>query len=147
MSSKRKLTLLLLGVLLGVLVGLCLAVLVAWGWFVALAPIGPVEFGKQVQASMNPETLRDWAIRHLESKQIRPGNQIPGTELPPALVALGTKGGGIGPFGDHRSDHVRVYWGYSFGHGYGILIGRTNLMMPTNRTCIKWVPGIYFIDP
>lgn len=100
---------------------------------------------------MNPETLRDWALRQLESKQTRPGNQIPGTDLPPALVALGANGGGIGPFGDigptGGRDYVRVYWGYSFGNGYGILIGRTNLMMPTNRTCIKWVPGIYFIDP
>ncbi len=42
---------------------------------------------------------------------------------------------------------MRVFWLFSFGNGYGILIGSTNLNLPTNRFCLRWVPGIYFIDP
>jgi len=57
----------------------------------------------------------------------------------------------MGPFGVIDSikghDCIKVMWVYSFGNGYGIAIGSTNLSMPTNKTCIQWVPGIYFIDP
>lgn len=76
---------------------------------------------------------------------------VPVSQLPPELTALGARGGGIGPQtnvgGSDDQRYVRIFWGFSFGNGYGVLIGRTNLTLPTNRFCLRWVPGIYFIDP
>lgn len=113
--------------------------------------MGPAEFGNSVRSALNPESLREWAIRQLESAGNGQNRPVPISQLPPELTTLGARGGGIGPQanigGSADQPHVRVFWLFSFGNGYGILIGRTNLHLPTNRFCLRWVPGIYFIDP
>lgn len=121
----------------------------SFSWFAG--PTGPAEFGASVRSVINPESLRQWAIPQLESVAVGQNRPVPISQLPPELTALGARGGGIGPLADVGGTdvqrHVRVFWGFSFGNGYEILIGRTNLNLPTNRFCLRWVPGIYFIDP
>lgn len=113
--------------------------------------MGPAQFGDSVKSALNPESLRQWAIAQLESAASGPIRPMPISQLPPELITLGARGCGIGPQanigGSDDQRHVRVFWGFSFGNGYGILIGRTNLNLPTNRFCLRWAPGIYFIDP
>lgn len=120
-----------------------------FSWFAG--PMGPAEFGDSAKSALNPESLRQWAIAQLESAESGPNLPVPLSQLPPELTSLGARGGGFGPQanfgGSDDQRHVRVFWGFSFGNGYGILIGRTNLNLGTNRFCLRWVPGIYFIDP
>jgi hypothetical protein len=118
-------------------------------WFAG--PMRPAEFGTLVKSAIDPESLRAWASSQLESVVVGQNPIVPVSQLPPELITLGARGCGIGPQanigGSDDQRHVRVFWGFSFGNGYGILIGRTNLNLPTNRFCLRWVPGIYFIDP
>lgn len=92
--------------------------------------MGPSEFGDLVKSELNPELFRQWAVRQLESAGNGQNRPVPVSQLPPELAALGARGGGIGPQsnvgGSDDQRHMRVFWGFSFGNGYGILIGCTN---------------------
>ncbi|HTH50108.1 MAG TPA: hypothetical protein VMB21_21525, partial [Candidatus Limnocylindria bacterium] len=63
------------------------------------------------------------------------------------------RGYGFGPQTDRTAApngqgyYVRLWWGYSFGHGYAVIIGPTNLTILPQRDVVPWVPGIYFTDP
>lgn len=130
------------------------ALLLGWSllksFLKSLRPMGPREFAALVQASANPEELRSWA---LGSSTQNPDGEPPLATMPKSLRAAGAKGGGIGPMiyritkTNGEPAYVRVFWGYSFGNGYEVDIGPTNLAFRSEGRLIPWVPGICFSDP
>lgn len=78
--------------------------------------MGPAEFGNSVRSALNPESLREWAIRQLESAGNGQNRPVPVSQLPPELITVGARGGGIGPQADIGGSadqrHVRVFWGF-----------------------------------
>lgn len=96
-------------------------------WFAG--PMRPAEFGTLVKSAIDPESLRAWANSQLESVVGEQNPMVPVSQLPPELITLGARGYGIGPQanigGSEDQPHVRVFWLFSFGNGYGILVNVT----------------------
>jgi hypothetical protein len=113
--------------------------------------MAPGEFRTVLQSAGDPESIRKWAPQQIESTAMERDSPIGVSQLPNELKQAGAGGGWIGPFasigGTDGQRFVRVYRVDSSGIGPGILIGNTNLTLPTSRFCLRWVPGIYFIDP